>query len=409
MNEGNEVHHVDISTAFLNGDLEEEVYIDPPDGYDSNLKENQVLKLNKALYGLKQAPRAWNKKLVTTLKKLGLKQCTADNCIFYNQDVLVAVYVDDLVITGSISNIAKFKENLGKKFKMRDLGKLNFILGIKIEYSNNRMLINQKHYISKMLEEFNLQSCKESDIPLQPNHSLTKELKDEKESLREKVDTTKYRQLIGKLIYLMTCSRPDISYSIGVLSRFMQEPRELHWRCLKRVLKYLKTTQDYSLVFSKSANKDLTGFTDSDYAGCIEDRKSTSGYVFKYGECIISWNSSKQKTISLSSTEAEYIGLTLAAKEALWLKYILVELNRCPNQTVIYCDNQSTMCLAKNPEMHARSKHIDIRYHFIREKLEDKELIIKYQPSEELVADILTKGLPKLKHYKCVEMLNLKN
>ena len=153
----------------------------------------------------------------------------------------------------------------------------------------------------------------------------------------------------------------------------------------------------------------MKGFTDSDYAVCIEDRKSTSAYVIKYGECVISWNSSKQKTISLSSTEAEYIGLTLAAKEILWLKHILIELNRSPKQTIIYCDNKSTICLSKNPEMHARSKHIDVRYHFIREKIDNQEFMVEYQCTEEMVADIFTKGLPKVKHYKCMEQLGLKN
>jgi hypothetical protein len=412
VNEGLEVHHADISTAFLNGDLEEEVYIDVPEGFDEKLKSNQVLRLLKALYGLKQAPRAWSKKLVTTLKYMGLNQCKADNCIFFNKSLVIAVYVDDLLIASNIREIELFKKQLSSSFKMRDLGKINYMLGIKFEYAiNGTMLLNQKHFINKLIEEFNLQLSKENDIPIQPNHNLTRDLTNEKESLRELVDATKYRQVIGKLLYLMTCTRPDISYAVGLLARFMQEPRELHWRCVKRVLKYLNATQDYNLVFTKCKTSEinLTGFTDSDYAGCIEDRKSTSGYIFKYGECVVSWKSFKQKTVSLSSTESEYIGLVAAAKEALWLKHILIELGRIPNTIEINCDNQSTICIAKNPELHARSKHIDVRYHFIREKIENQEFVVKYQPSEELVADVLTKGLPRNKHYKCVEMLQLKN
>ena len=180
---------------------------------------------------------------------------------------------------------------------------------------------------------------------------------------------------------------------------------------LKRILKYSEATKDNKLVYKKSKKKEieLSCFKDSDYAGSLEDRKSTSGYLFKYGMCVISWNSSKQKTISLSSTEAEYIGLATAAKEALWLKHILIELDRNPGKTIIYCDNQSTICLSLNPEMHARSKHIDIRHHFIREKIENQEFEVKYQASEEMVADILTKGLPRIKHYKCMEIMELKN
>jgi hypothetical protein len=412
VNEEKEVHQIDISTAFLNGELEEEVFIEPPDGFKGQIENNQVLKLHKALYGLKQAPRAWNKKLVSTLREFGMKQCIADSCIFFKKDLFVAIYVDDIIITGTIESIREFKKFMSEKFKMKDLGKLNYILGIKVEYGTEGVMrLNQKHYISKMIEKFEMQSSKESDIPIQPNHNLTRDLNDEKEVLRELVDVQKYRKVIGSLIYLMTCTRPDISYAVGVLSRYMQEPRELHWRCLKRVLKYLKATQDYSLVYKNSKEKEieLSGFTDSDYAGSLEDRKSTSGFVFKYGKCVISWNSSKQKTISLSSTEAEYIGLATAAKEALWLKHILIELDRSPKKTIIYCDNQSTICLSLNPEMHARSKHIDIRHHFIREKIENQEFEVKYQASEEMVADILTKGLPRIKHYKCMELMGLKN
>ena len=197
----------------------------------------------------------------------------------------------------------------------------------------------------------------------------------------------------------MNSTRPDISCAIGLLSRFMTKPIELHWRCLKRLLRYLKSTMNYNLIYAKdSDNSNLVGFSDYDYASNLEDRKSTSGYLFKYGECVISWNSSKQKTVSLSSTESEYISLTYAVKELLWIKQILYELNRKVELPIIYCDNKSSICLAMNPEFHARSKHIDIIYHFIREKLKEKEFIIKFLESKDMLADVLTKGLPRIKH-----------
>ena len=157
----------------------------------------------------------------------------------------------------------------------------------------------------------------------------------------------------------MTCTRPDISFSIGVLARFMQQPREMHWRYVKRLLKYIKTTRNYCLIYRKTNNFNLTGYTDSDYAGDIEERKSTSGHVYKVGECLISWNSNRQQIVSLSSTEAEYIALTTSIKEAIWLKQLLNEMNFEQAKIKIYCDNKSTICLANNPEFHARSKHID--------------------------------------------------
>jgi hypothetical protein len=233
----------------------------------------------------------------------------------------------------------------------------------------------------------------------------------ESEQLRKFVDPKKYRQAIGSLIYLMINTRPDICYSVSVLSRFMQQPRELHWRYLKRLLRYVKTTIDYSIIYTKNSSKmiELVGYSDADYAGDIEDRKSTSGYTFKYKGCLISWNSSKQKIVSLSSTESEYIALTLAVKEGLWLNQLLNELGRNSEKIKIFCDNKSTICLTANPEFHSRSKHIDIRYHFIREKVKQDLLQIEYLQTEEMEADILTKGLPKIKHYKAIDLLNLKN
>ena len=220
-----------------------------------------------------------------------------------------------------------------------------------------------------------------------------------------------FRELVGGLLHLARNTRPDISFAVSLLSRFMQKPRELHWRFLKRLLRYIKTTNFYSLVFKKN-NKTcmpkLIGFTDSDYAGSLDDRKSTSGYAFNYGECLISWHSSRQKTVSLSSTEAEYIGLTSAVKELIWLNQLLSELNRQVFQLVIYCDNKSAICLAKNPEFHVRPKHIDIRHHFIREAIDAHKILIGHISTNEMPADIFTKALPKVKHKKCLQLLGIK-
>ena len=303
--------------------------------------------------------------MVKFLNSLNFRQLSSDSAIFCNERLIIAVYVDDILIIGEdLSDIEVFKKQIGLRFKTKDLGRLNYILGIKVENLNENVVkINQKGYIERMIEKYGVLNSKDTDIPIQPNHKLTCDLISENEMHRKVTDVTKYQQVIGSLIYLMTCTRPDISYSVGILSRFMKEPRELHWRFLKRLLKYVKTTKDYSLVFTKNEGIkiDLIGYTGSDYAGDLEDRKSTSGYLFCYKGCLVSWNSSKQKTVSLSSTEIEYIALANAAKEALWLKQLLNELNKDANQTLIYCDNKSTICLAKNPEMHSRTKHIDIR------------------------------------------------
>jgi hypothetical protein len=216
------------------------------------------------------------------------------------------VYVDDMLIFSRlIAMIDKFKGKISNKFKSKDLGQLRFILGIKVEYgSENTIFLSQKHYIEKIIKQFNFENSKDSNIPIQPNHNLTSKLENKKDNLREQVDQNKYRKLIGSLIYLMTSTRPDICYAVGILSRFMSNPLELHWRYLKRVLRYIKFTIDYGLIYKSTKEANLIGYTDSDYANNLEDRKSTSGYMFKYGNCLISWNSAKQKIISLSSTES---------------------------------------------------------------------------------------------------------
>jgi hypothetical protein len=407
VNEGLTLQHVDISTAFLYGEIDEEVYIEIPEGIV--VKDDKVLKLNKALYGLKQASRLWNQTLVKFLNELNFRQLKTDMCIFINRSLIVAINVDDIITAGKENKeIEEFKLCINEKFKTKDLGKLNFILGIKIEYINSKtLIINQNHYIDKIINKYkHMKDGKPSDIPIQPNHKLTSELNNENETLRHLIDPTKYRQAIGSLIYLMTCSRPDICYSVSILSRFMEKPRELHWRFVKRLLRYVMFTKNYSLVYSKNTPS-ITGYTDSDYASSIDDRKSISGYLFKYGECSVSWNSSKQKTVALSSTEAEYVALTNAIKEGVWLKQLLSELGSQDKMTIL-CDNKSTICLTNNPEFHSRTKHIDIRFHYVRETIETYSITIDHITTEKNIADLFTKGLPRIKHHTLIEMIGLK-
>ena len=232
VNEGLKIHHVDICTAFLNGTLEEEVYIEPPKGFRSKLNPGNVLRLKKALYGLKQASRAWNKTFTSFLTNLKFEQLQTYNCICINSSLIKAIYVDDTLIIGSDENkIKEFFCLLNSKFKTKDLGPLVCILGLQIEYLNNDTVrIHQKKYIDRVIKTFKLQDTKNTDIPLQPNQKLTKELLTEDDGLRNLIDSGKYRQAIGSLIYLMVSTRADIRYTVSVLSRFMQEPRELHWR-----------------------------------------------------------------------------------------------------------------------------------------------------------------------------------
>ena len=215
------------------GEIEEDPYIEIPEGLTEEIVDKKVLKLNKSLNGLKQAPRSWNIKLGKTFQEIGLKQLQTDNCLFVNNNIMVAVYVDDMIVFGqSIDHILEFKNKISQRFKCLDLGQLSFVLGIRVEYKRDwSIILNQKQYIEKLIKKFDLENSKKLEIPIHPNHNLTSLLEKEKDNLRQLVDSNKYRQVIGSLIYLMTSTRPDISYSVGLLSRFMANPIELHWRC----------------------------------------------------------------------------------------------------------------------------------------------------------------------------------
>ena len=401
------VHQIDIATAFLNGTLEEEIYIEPPPG--SNFKENHVCKLKKSLYGLKQAPRSWNSTLVKFLQEYGLSQCKSDVCVFINNHLIVAIYVDDIIIACKyIEYINDFKTKISERFKTKDLGQANFVLKIKVENTQDGgWKLHQHAYIDDLIQFYQLNNEKPIEIPILPTHKLTTDLNEEKEPLRELVDITQYRQAIGKLMYLMVCTRPDICYAVSVLSRFMSKPREKHWRYLKQLLKYVKTTRDYALIYPNANSTVLTGYSDSDHAGDLGDRKSTSGFIFMLGGCTVSWKCTKQKTVAISSTEAEYIGLSEATQEAIWFKEVLSEL-KAPQKQITMCgDNLSSMHIVKNAYSHNRSKHIDVRFHFIRDHYQNGNISLQYVESENLCADFLTKGVNKIKHYKCMKQINL--
>ncbi len=394
------IHQVDINTAFLNGDLDEEVYVENPPGCEGVFNKENVCKLQKSLYGLKQAPRAWNKTLVKFLSEFGLIQLKSDVCVFTNKELIVAIYVDDIIIASkNLNRIIDFKQKLSTKFKTQDLGEANYILKIKVEkIRGGGWKLDQKNYIDDLIKLYDLTNQKNVELPIQPNHRLTINLNEENDNLKQLVDSTKYRQAIGKLMYLMVCTRPDISYAVSMLSRFMKQPREKHWRFVVQLLKYVKSTRDYSLVYPNSNNTILTGYSDSDHAGDLGDRKSTSGFIFMLSKSAVSWKSTKQATVAISSTEAEYIALSQASTEAIWLKELLNELGYPQKQITLCGDNLSSMQIVKNPESHNRTKHIDVRFHFIRDHYEKGNIGLQFIESEKLCADFLTKGVNRVKH-----------
>jgi hypothetical protein len=392
---------MDVETAFLNGELEEEVYMEIPEGFAN---AGAICQLNKALYGLKQSPRAWNQKIATYLKEEGFKQSQADPCLFIRETegnlALLSLYVDDCMIIGEEKDIQKTKEILTSQFKMKDLGEVKQIVGIQVERDQESTKIFQTKKIEEMLTRFNMQDCRGVDTPLPQDHQSTKTIAKPFE------DPTKYREAVGALNYLAVCTRPDISYAVSQISKKMQSPNEEDWMLVKRILRYLQRTKNAKLVYHAKP-KELVGFSDASYAPNSEDRKSISGYLFQMNGAAISWKSKKQPIVSLSSMEAEYIAITAAIKEAKWLAKLEQELMLKTKKMIIYEDNQSTIKTAKNEIHTERSKHIDVRYHFVREQVQNGAIEIRFCPTGEMTADLMTKALGATKHAKFSESLGL--
>ncbi|XP_026475639.1 uncharacterized protein LOC113380719 [Ctenocephalides felis] len=398
---GLSITHLDVTTAFLNGHLKELVYMKKPDGYRDN--SSKVLKLNKAVYGLKQSSRVWYQKVETVLLGLGYRKSKYEPCMFIkgnnNTMTVIALYVDDFfVFSNDIAENSKLKTELNLKFKIKDLGKAKCCLGIRINYEKDgSIILDQERYIDQLLNKFNMQDCKQAGTPMESDLKLSSG-KIEQE--------LPYQQLIGSLMYLAVMTRPDIAYSLSYLSQFNNCYVSSHFKSAKRVLKYLQGTKKYGLKFKKDS-ENLVGYTDADWASDNVDRKSYTGFCFKFSNSIISWESSKQKTVALSSTEAEYMAISDASKEAIYLKNLLMELTDVNESVRIYNDNKSAQKLSYNPVFHKRSKHIDVRHHFIREAIADGVIDLKYMQTNDMPADIFTKSLSVHKHLKFLKQLGM--
>nr|CAN63536.1 hypothetical protein VITISV_002860 [Vitis vinifera] len=333
---------LDVKLAFLHGDLKEEVFIDQPLGYAKLGNEHKVYKLKKALYGLKQTPRAWYNRIETYFLKEGFQKCPYEHTLFIKIEDggkmhIVCLYVDDLIYTGNnTAMFESFKKSMMAEFEMSDLGMMHYFLGIEMMQYSTGILISQKKYVGEILDRFQMKDCNPVNTPSEFGMKLNKD------NGGKKVDDTLYKQIVGSLMYL-TITIPDIMHVVSVISRYMEYPTEIHLLAAKRIFRYLK---------------------DSDYAGDLDDRKSTSGYVFMMGTGVVSWSSKKQPIVTLSSTEAEFVVAIACACQAIWLKKILKELHfKEERPTQIYCDNSLTIKLSKNPVLHGRSKHIDVKYH----------------------------------------------
>lgn len=394
----------DVRAAFLNGVLEETVFMSQPTGYDDG--SGRVCKLNRSLYGLKQASRCWNKRFTEFISKFEFKVCESDPCVFVRDGseglTILAICVDDgLIAAENEGAILPVIEHLRKEFEIKFFD-LECFLGLEVDQRDDGSIhVNQRAYAEKVLKRFGMTNCKTVATPAENAQNLGDFEPDDEADFP-------YREAVGSLMYLSVGTRPDISFAVGNVSRYMEKPSAVHVNAVKRILKYIQGTSDMGILFEGDKKLNFCGYSDADYAGDVKTRRSTSGYVFMFGKGIISWGSERQKSVALSTTESEYMAASHAIKELIWLKRLLAELSPVKmGLPTFFMDNQSAIRLVKNPEFHKRTKHIDVRYHFIREKFEDGMFDLKYVQTDEQLADVMTKALPKAKHQYFRDLLNI--
>ena len=411
-----EIWQMDVKTAFLNGFLEEDIYMAQPNGYIAKGQEQKVCKLLRSIYGLKQASRSWNIRFDQAIKSYGFEQNVDEPCVYKrireDKVVFLILYVDDILLIGNdVGNLSSVKLWLTQQFNMKDLGEANYVLGIQIlrDRKNKLIALSQATYIDKILERYGMLDSKKGSHPSVLGFHLS--LDDCPKTVEEKQHMSKvpYASAVGSLMYAMLCTRPDICYAVGMVSRYQSNPGLRHWQAIKHILKYLRRTRDYMLVYS---GMDLTpiGYTDSDFQTCKDSRRSTSGSVFVLGGGAIVWRSIKQTCIADSTMEAEYVAASEATKEAIWLQKFLRDLEVIPGMEkaiTLYYDNSAAIANTKESRHHRRTKHIDRKYHLIREAVGDKIVDVVKIASEDNLADPFTKALVARVFDKHVEAMGM--
>lgn len=384
---------LDVKTAFLNGELNDDVFMYPPEGV--SLPQGKVLKLRKSLYGLKQAAKCWNDTFNNFVVQLGFQRSENDSCLYTlkkdGKCLYLCLYVDDILLGSEDDNLIDLtKEQLMSKFKIKDKGPVSHFLGLEVNYDREKgiMKIGQTKFAQKILSKFNMLNCNTTSIPINPQLTLMQDTGD--------CSDKPYRELIGSIMYLMLGTRPDLSFCIHYFSRYQNNYSDELWIYLKNVLKYIKGSVNLGLVYKRSNQESmLTCFCDSDWASDKTDRKSVSGYLFYLYDNLLLWSTKKQNCVSLSTTESELVALCSALTEGLWVQKVLKDLGVNISKFIVWEDNMGCINIIKNPSNNRRVKHIDLKYHFISEQVANEKLEIKYIDSKHQVADILTKGLNK--------------
>lgn len=449
-----EIEQMDVVTAFLNPKLQEEVFMELPEGYaipDSHILPRTsgglICRLRKCLYGLKQAPRAWYTDIDAYLSSIAFTRSEEDHNLYISKHTILLLFVDDILLfSPNVEAIRSVKDLLRTKYRTLDLGPVQQFLGIQVvrDRHTRSIHINQAPYIKTILKRFQMDNCNGVSTPMDPNLQLEAALPS---YIASRDHLLEYQQAVGSIMYAMLGTRPDLAFTVSTLSKYCSNPGPTHAIAVLRVLRYLQKTATIGITYKGQENPavtdatagytsmttGITGFTDSDWAGDKDTRKSTSGYIFLLYGGAVSWKSTKQSVVATSSTEAEYIACSDAAKEALWIRRLDSEIkgtaipviqDRYQHETdvqdylqtlqiikptattpygqpqIILADNQGAIKLSKNPQYHNRTKHIDVRYHFIRKTCQDGLIELAYISTSEMVADILTKALPRDKHEK---------
>jgi hypothetical protein len=390
-----EIEALDVKTAFLYGNLDEELYMEQPEGFVVKGQERKVYRLKKALYGLKQAAIAWNKQANKSLMKLGFKRCLSDTGVYTltenNHTLVVVLYVDDVLFMGNNMLLLKEKKTaFMKMWECRDLGPISEYLCMKIvrDRNNKKMIIDQIDYAKKVVERFGQQNAKPTYVPLPVGYQPKAN-----EGTAKPEQRSYYQSIIGSLLYLVLRTRPDIVHAVIMMSQFMVNPSEDHINKSLHIVRYVNTNLNSKIGYDGKQEEGFIAYADADWASDHISRKSVTGYIIKLAGGAVSWVSRKQKTVALSSTEAEYMCLSDTTRQIVWIESLFKELNFDISNVALCGDNQGAIFLASNPAQEHRSKHIDIRYHYIRECVEGKKVILHYVPTTEEIADIMTKCL----------------
>jgi hypothetical protein len=385
------LYQMDVNSAFLNGILKEEVYVEQPKGFEDHQFPHHVYKLKKALYGLKQAPRAWYERLTTYLLDQSFIRGQADRTLFISnkgeQKLIAQIYVDDIIFGATIDSQAHaFSDDMKQEFEMSLIGELTYFLGFQVQQTSKGIYVSQFKYAQALVKRFGMDGKSHARTPMSTTAKL------HSDAAGKSVDQTMFRSMIGSLLYL-TASRLDIAFSVGVCARFQANPKESHLTAVKRILWYVNATANFGVYFSRDTTLNLAGYSDADWAGNADDRKSTSGGCFYVGTNLVAWMSKKQNSISLSTAEAEYIAAGSCCTQLMWMKQLLADYGFPQGMMVVYCDNTSAINISKNLVQHSRTKHIDIRHHFIRDLVENQVVSLDYVSTENQLADLFTKPL----------------